>query len=236
MLVLRMGNRLYWRDGKVVDDGFVGLLFTAQLGGAATTDLASVLGTGNTTGGLDILFTAGGSLRMARGGTPAGLALSGTFFVSDGTGGLIVGEPYYRDESGTPQRVLGGGLATRTLATNEFCDGVTSSIQIGQFAFNPNSYGSGKTFQFEVILSVNIGTLTATASLYNLTDGETVTGTSLTTSNTTPTKRNSGDLTVGSASGRLKDSEKIYEVHLENSGTLVTDLSNLGSSIIIISG
>jgi hypothetical protein len=129
---------------------------------------------------------------------------------------------------------LGGGvpLVTRTLATDEVVDGLTSSTTLGSFAFDPTAYGASLDYQFEVVLSVNNALRTATAELYNLTDAELVTGTTLNTSSTTPVKLNSGNLTVGAAAGNLKNSEKVYEVRLQNDGTLVTELSLLGSAIM----
>lgn len=133
----------------------------------------------------------------------------------------------------TPYRSL-QGPQNIPLAINEVCDGVTSLIQVGQFMFDPTNYSTNCTYQFEVILSVSNGILTGTASLYNLTDLEAVTGTSLATSNTTPTNLNSGNLTVGAAAGNLKNSQKMYEVRLQNNGAALTDLTFLGSARLLI--
>lgn len=230
VLAIRRNDRIVWRNSAVLADGDSRALFEDPPGGES---LAQTMAIGNTTGGSDLKVSAGDSVLIEQAVTPTGLAGWGAIFVSDGTGGLISGEPYYMDGTGTPRRILGGGVLTRTLATNESVDGVTSLLQIGQFAFDPTPYGSGINFQFEVVISVNIGTLTGTASLYNLTDSETVTATTLSTSNTTPTKRNSGNLTVGGAAGNLKSTEKIYEVRIQNDGSLVTDLTFLGSAVMI---
>jgi len=130
----------------------------------------------------------------------------------------------------------GGTIVPLVVANNESVDGVVSTLALGAFAFNPAEYGGSSTFEFEVVLSASTGTLTATALLYNLTDAEDVTGATLTTSSTTPVKQNSGSLTVGTAAGNLKSTEKIYEVQIMNSGTLNTDQTYLGIAVLRVLG
>ena len=201
-------SRLFFRNGGIMLDGDTKSLFEVPAGGES---LAGTLALGNTTSGSDIVFSSGDTLRMALSAEPTGVLVQGAFFVSNGSGGLIAGEPYYKYSiAGSPQRILGGGLGTRMIAQNEQVDGVTLQIQVGQFAFDPTEYGTGKTFEFEVVIYTNDVARTVTASLYNLTDSEAVTGTTLTAVGlTSPTKRNSGALTVGAAAGNLKNTEKI---------------------------
>jgi hypothetical protein len=72
--------------------------------------------------------------------------------------------------------------------------------------------------------------------LYNVTDGETVTGTTLAVTANTPTKLQSAALTVGAAAGNLKNSEKVYEVRVTQAGASGTDITVLGSAFFLVTG
>lgn len=114
-------------------------------------------------------------------------------------------------------------------------DGVTLSKVSCQFAFNPNDWPPGKQFFFGAILSVNDAFRVGTVELHNLSDAETVTTGTLSTSSLTPTKVESSALIIGVAAGNLKSSEKIYEVRILNDGSLVTEKTFLGCAYIRIS-
>lgn len=120
------------------------------------------------------------------------------------------------------------------VATYNQVDGVSGSLVVTQLRFNPSNYGSNFYFYFEVGISASVGTLTTTARLYNLTDAEYVTGTTLTTSATTPTKSRSAALTVGAVAGNLKNSEKIYEVRLSTNGTAETEFAYLNYATMVL--
>ena len=119
------------------------------------------------------------------------------------------------------------------VAVSGVVDGATSITRVGGVPCDPTKFFQfGGSFYFSVVLSVSNGALTGRARLYNATDNEFVTGADLSTSNTTPTKFTSGALTVGSAAGNLKNSEKVYEIRLENDGTLDSEQTFLGTSTI----
>lgn len=123
----------------------------------------------------------------------------------------------------------------RTLELNQVVDAVTGLISVGQFSFYPAAYGTGKEFQFETVMSVSDVARTATVLLYNLTDGEIVTGTTLTTNSLEPTEKISGALTIGAVAGDLQNTRKRYEIRFSIDGTIITELAFLGSAIMRIS-
>lgn len=126
-------------------------------------------------------------------------------------------------------------FSTHLVASDEFIDGVSLMKPLGQFAFDPTQYGTGRGFQFEVVMKVNNVAKTATALLYNLTDLETVTGTTVTVIGLLDfTKATSALIMAGAGAGDLKNSEKIYEVRLSIDGTVAGDLAYLGSAVIRI--
>jgi len=120
------------------------------------------------------------------------------------------------------------------LASTQNIDAVSGVLAAGQLRFNTSNWPEGSTFQFIVTLSVTDGAITGTAVLYNLTDGEVVTGTSLSTSSLTTVTLTSGSLTVGSAAGNLQDSTKIYEVRLSTTGVDALDIVNMGTASLYI--
>lgn len=132
------------------------------------------------------------------------------------------------------QATVGGGPASDRLqlADTEAVDATVGTRAIGQFQFNAGNY-TGVSFRFTVTLSVSLGSLTGTALLYNVTDGEVVATTSLATSATTPTALISPVLTVGSNPGDFQDAPKLYEVRLSVTGSLVTDIVSLGSAALV---
>ena len=121
-----------------------------------------------------------------------------------------------------------------TLAESALLDAPGGTLALGQLAINPNDWPAGSSFALEVVLSVSLGSLTGTLALYNVTDAEAVTGAAVNTSVLTPTKFNTGALTVGAAAGNLKNGERIYEVRLSVTGTLVTDIVSLGSAFLLV--
>jgi hypothetical protein len=121
------------------------------------------------------------------------------------------------------------------LVSNEATDATSGTLALGQIEFDPGEYAGATVFEFLATFSVSGGTLTGTVSLYNVTDAEIVTGTTLTTASTTPVRLGSGALTVGAAAGNLKSTAKVYEVRLSVTGTLPTDIVTLGSAYFKIS-
>lgn len=113
-------------------------------------------------------------------------------------------------------------------------DATSGPLSVGQFEFNAGNYPSGTNFLFTVVSQVSNGALTGSVQLYNVTDGEVVTNTSLSTSSTSPDGQVSASIPVGAAAGDLKTSAKVYEVRLSVSGSLATDIVSLGSAALII--
>jgi len=113
-------------------------------------------------------------------------------------------------------------------------DGVTLNKVSCQFAFNPSDWPPGKQFFFGAILSVNDALRTGAVELHNLSDGETVTTGTLSTSNLNPAKVESSALILGTAAGNLKTSEKVYEVRILNDGSVLSEKTFLGCAYIRI--
>jgi len=112
-------------------------------------------------------------------------------------------------------------------------DAVSGTLAVGRFAFNPTDWAA-TTFYFGAVFSVTNALQTGTVLLYNVTDGEVVTGATLTTSSLPPVKQESAALTVGVAAGNLKNTEKIYEIRLSITGALPTDVINLGTAYMLM--
>ena len=107
-------------------------------------------------------------------------------------------------------------------------DNPNGTLALGQFAYTPLDYGR-RAFTFEAVMSVTKVADTGSIQLYNLTDGEAVTGALLQTTSVSPIKVASAALTVGVAAGNLKTTEKVYEVRLSVTGADVTDVLSAGS-------
>lgn len=120
-----------------------------------------------------------------------------------------------------------------TLALDSVTDGETKIRGLGRVPFNPSEY-IAIAFRFIVVLSVNKSPRTGTVKLYNSTDRQFVTGTTLSTSSEGATKLVSPILTVGIAPGDLQPGEKFYQVWLENDGTLVSEKTFLDIAFIDI--
>ena len=182
--------------------------------------------------GIDGLVETNGAILLGEVAAPAAVTSKGVLFVD-----TVDNHLKYVEEGGAVTDLLagggGGGLSIQTLVSDKQVAGTTSPILVGSFSYDPTAFSVGATFQFEAMLSVNNAILTGGVSLYNVTDMETVTGASFTTSATTPTRFNSGNLTVGSAAGNLKDSRKTYEVRITNDGALSGNITFLGSASML---
>jgi hypothetical protein len=132
----------------------------------------------------------------------------------------------YKSKSGKPDYL--------ELGTNQVVDGANIPLAVGSRAFDASEWPDASEVTFAVILSVSSDTLTGQARLYNLTDSEYVTGTTLTTSSTAPVKLESSVLTRGDGSGQLKLSEKQYEIRLEVTGGTESDIAYLGAGYLVI--
>ena len=117
------------------------------------------------------------------------------------------------------------------LASDFLVSSNDSIIVASQFTFNAADYSAGLTWKFNMVAAIVDQTGTARASLYNLSDNEYVTGSTITTTNGAPTSVTSAALTVGSASGNLKNTEKIYEVRLQTviTGDQAAALAHFGT-------
>jgi hypothetical protein len=219
-------------------DSFVGGNWNVQTGASFTAKntflagwLQLVIGAGASTweggGWMGVLFDTGSNLTYSR--------VSDEWFPTKSS--PVGADWFLAHDSADSDKLKRVDLSTlpsnptvQSLASDETVTGTTTPRALASFSYDPTTFLSGTDFQFEVMLWANLGTLTAGVSLYNLTDGETVTGTSFTTSNTTPTRFNSGNLTVGAAAGNLKNSRKTYEIRITTTGTNPTDVTWLGSA------
>ena len=117
------------------------------------------------------------------------------------------------------------------LASDFLVSSSDSIIVATQFAFNASDYPSGLAWKFTMVAAIVDGSGTAQARLYNLSDNEYVTGADIITTNGGPTPVTGATLTIGSAAGNLKDTEKIYEVRLQTNiaGEQTSALSHFGT-------
>jgi hypothetical protein len=115
------------------------------------------------------------------------------------------------------------------IADTQSTDATSGTLSVGQFSFNPAAYPAGTGFNLTVTFSVSDGALTGQVLLYNVTDGEVVTNSTLTTSSTAPDGQTSLALPVGGAAGDLKLSAKVYEARISVSGATAVDMVSVGS-------
>lgn len=184
----------------------------------------------NTAGDFGVV-NSDGALVLSFTDTPATTATQGSFFVSNGDGGLTIGSPYFRPlSSGTPVELgSGDSFMEVPIVTNNEVDGVTANKSVGFFEFAPDDYfgGDAVSITLRVVMSCSNAGTTATYKLYNISDAEYVTASTLTTSSTTPVLL-TVSLTVGGA-GLIKDASKIYESRIYQSGALISDVTYVGS-------
>lgn len=113
--------------------------------------------------------------------------------------------------------IFSGDMATTDTSPQRF-----GSRFLDLTPFPPfNSAGLTRVIRFIVNIEAS-GTATANVRLRNVTDSETVSGTSLSTANLTNTQLVSSPLTVGTSSGNLKD-DRMYEVEVFKSGGAADD-------------
>jgi hypothetical protein len=170
---------------------------------------------------------------IAPGGT------QGALFVSSGAGGLIQNHLYYEDAgfvftdisgaaalSGDPKVIYIGGDKSITKGGG--------TLSFGPFMFNAGEY-SGTTFELVATMwtaGPSVGAITATATLYNLTDLEAVaTAPAMTTVAAVATEV-VGTMTAGPAPTNLQTTKKMYEVRLTATGADAADTAYLGSIVI----
>jgi hypothetical protein len=115
-------------------------------------------------------------------------------------------------------------------------DGLTANKALGAIELTPDDYYAGApvTIGLRIVMSCSNGATTATFKLYNLTDTEFVTASTLTTSSTTPVLLTVA-LPVGAGAGLIKDVSKLYEARIYQSGPLLSDVTYLGSAILRVS-
>jgi hypothetical protein len=88
------------------------------------------------------------------------------------------------------------------------------------------------TVKFRATLNVSSGAVTGTVKLYNLTDGEFVNSATLSTSSTTLGTIET-TVTVGYGANEMPPASKTYELRVENDGSLVTDITYVGSVYLV---
>ena len=112
-------------------------------------------------------------------------------------------------------------------------------LACGQLVIDPNDYGLGLTYEIVVTLAVDDVLRTASVTLHNLSDnlpaGENVTLSAPLTSSSEDPEVKTATLTVGAATGNLKNTgTKIYEVRLGNDGTSTLENVFLGTAKLVI--
>lgn len=130
----------------------------------------------------------------------------------------------------TPSTGGGGNSLIRVVAGSYQVLGTEGTRAIGQFYFNPSWITAGKSTRICYVGAVSDAANTGTIKLYNLTDAEFVTGTTLTiTGSTAYSYQASGALTVGAAAGNLKNTAKLYEVQFSTDGGTELDILMLST-------
>lgn len=155
--------------------------------------------------------------------TRLGAGTSGNVLTTKGVGAAPAWEPSSGGGGGTGKEeyVLCGGAA--------WIDAVSGVVAENQHGLDPTVFPAGSTFWFFATGSVNDASATAYCSLYNVTDGELVAGSTLTFTSTSDVRLDSSVLTTGSGTGQLKLALKTYEARMFVSGTGSTTIATIGS-------
>jgi len=113
---------------------------------------------------------------------------------------------------------------------------LTSALQTmaaGAFSFNTFSYPAASTYTFQATGYLSHAGMTMNVGLYNLTDREFVTGTTLTFTSTSAALQTSSVLTVGATWGNLRNSAAVYETRMVLWGGVgYTSIGYLGTSFL----
>jgi len=221
--ILRENTLLKEEDTPVAGGPFTTLNFKSVGGG--TVDVVDA-GAGEATVTISGGGSGGGVTFQDEGGSLAGsphdtLNFVGTGVLSSDAGGGVV--------TVTIPGATASGIDTISCA-HSASHGSATPLGVGQFELNPNDYDVDAVFTFRSVGAVGTTPLTGHTRLFNLTDAETVSTLNFTTA--TPTL-DQEVLTVGTASGTLKTSSKIYEVRIYvDSPVGVDDTIELGSAEI----
>lgn len=131
-------------------------------------------------------------------------------------------------------KVAGNAQIIVDLAQDKEVDGIQGTLAIPSSKDFDGSLYPSYTVTFVAVLYTNNVSNAVTAFLYNSTDKETVTGTSVNTTSTTPTILESSALTIGDAAGNLQDSQKLYEIRLSTAGSTAADYGYLQQAYLRI--
>ena len=99
-----------------------------------------------------------------------------------------------------------------------------SFVAVGTLSFDPTAFFAGssqilRAIVFDTLVAVDpVGGLGLEIRLFNVTDGEVVTSTLLTSTSSVVERKVSVALTVGGAAGNIKNGLRIYEVQLRRTG------------------
>ena len=124
--------------------------------------------------------------------------------------------------SGLPENFTYIGVAGTQSTNNAGWTGIGAIVFDPTLSCQGNAYIT-RTIYFRVVLQTTSGAAECDILLYNLDDGESVTGTTLTSTSLTAERKISGALTIGAAAGNIKNAAKTYEVRLMRNGGLVAD-------------
>jgi hypothetical protein len=108
----------------------------------------------------------------------------------------------------------------------------TGPYSIGMIVVDPTEF-PGASFYLEAVIETTNAAALSTVELWNLDDAETVTGSTITTAVTSPTRVISSALTVGGAAGNLRNALRTYEVRLYRNGGTASDF--VGSKLVQLS-
>ena len=197
--------------------------------GAAPSDADYLVFSANADLTNERIFTPENGLKMSDGGAGGNLTVQLGFTGVEAAGDMLLrgSTGYERLSAGTASNVLqvnSVGLVVwdkprvsdpMVWASSELCykrDGVRVLATV---PFNASNAPASATFKLRCVISCAMAGVTIRVRLYNATNGEYVTGASLSTSSLSPTTLTSSTLTVGASSGNLRSSLTAYEVHAD---------------------
>lgn len=208
-------------------------------GGGAPADATFVTLSANAGLTAERVLAAGAGLTLVDGGANSNVTLS-VSVPNEAQGDLLVrgAQSWTRLAAGAAGRVLQSGgsgqipsyvqaplhqpmvWSAQRVVTKR--DGV---LVLAAVPWSPADYPQGRSIYLQSVLAVS-GNWQVRVRLYNATDAEYVVGGTVSGSSGSPTAATSAALTVGTQSGNLRTTSRVYELHADIVGA--SSLDNLG--------
>jgi hypothetical protein len=211
----------------------------------APTDAQYVTMSSDATLSDERILTAGQAMQLQDGGA-GGNATLNLYKAGQAHGDILYrgSTDWLRRAAGTSGQVLttrGGSYGpiwqslpdwTVDIAHNEVVAGITDTVASGARVFNTTQFGDTSTWKFEITAMVSHAGITGQVWLYDVTNGETITGSTLSVTAQIPTRYQSGALSTAGGANQLKNAATAYEARMNILGVGVTNIMHCGVALM----